>query len=181
MRASYLSILALLPLSLAVPIHRSGQRDLGGLIGNIEQTFDNPALTGARLEVVKSLGDTSSALATVNTQAGSTSNAGVQSLVTQAQSGLAAAKGGVGKIGVALVTGSTPSKTDQATVAQGIHDAETAINGMSAAITTPDQTLSSNIASAVSSVGSLKNGGEAVLAASNLTLADLGLPASFAN
>ncbi|KAF8592272.1 hypothetical protein K439DRAFT_397036 [Ramaria rubella] len=201
MRVSYLSILAILPLSLAVPIHKH-PRDIGGILGDIangaaklinpnataagivgtvEQSIENPALTGARIDVVKSLGDTNSALNKVNAQATSTNNAGVQSLVTQAQSGLSAAQSGVGNIATDLLSGTTPSKTDQKNVAVGIHNAETAINGMAGAITTPDQTLSSNIADAVSSVDSLKTGGESVLAASNLTLADLGLPESFAD
>jgi len=204
MRVSYLSILAILPISLAAPIHSyakalPAQRDLlssiadgaaklinpnataGGIVGTVKQSIDNPALTGARIEVVKSLGDTGAALGKVSTQAGATGNDGVKQLVTQAQSGLTAATGGVGKIGIALVTGTKPSKDDQKNVAQGIHDAETAIKGMTAAITTPDQTLSSDIAGAVTSVGALKDGGQGVLAASNLTLADLGLPADFAN
>jgi len=202
MRVSYISILAILPLSLAAPIHHPDktvtERGIGdlldgaaklvnpnataaGIAGTIKQSIDNPALTGARIDVVKSLGDTNQALSKVSAQASSTGNTGVQTLVTQAQAGLTAAKGGVTKIGTALVSGAKPAAADQKTVAQGIHDADTAIKGMNAAITTPDQTLSSNIADAATSVGSLKAAGNADLAASNLTLADLGLPASFAN
>jgi hypothetical protein len=68
MRASYLSILAILPLSLAAPIHNPAkpfpQRDLlgtiadgaaklinpnataAGIAGAVKQSIDNPALTG---------------------------------------------------------------------------------------------------------------------------------------
>ena len=53
----------------------------------------------------------------------------------------------------------------QRAVAVGIKDARTGVNQMNAAITTPDATLSSNIADAVQKVGTLQAGGQGVLTA----------------
>lgn len=57
------------------------------------------------------------------------------------------------------------SLRSQKAVATGTKDALTALNSMDAAITTPDDTLSKDIAGGIKSVTGLKDGGEGVLAA----------------
>jgi len=151
-----------------------------GVLGTIEQSITNPKLTAARIKVVSSLASTSSALTAINSAAQTSGNAGVQSLVTQAQGGLTQAKDGVDRIGVALVTGGTPQKSDQKDTAIGIKQALLAINGMQAATTTPDASLSSAIQKGQTAVQDLSAGGQGVIAASGISFADLGLPDDFA-
>ncbi|KIJ47850.1 hypothetical protein M422DRAFT_248436 [Sphaerobolus stellatus SS14] len=153
---------------------------VSGVISTIGQSIANPKLTAARLEVVKSLSDTTGALNQISSQATASNNAGIAPLVTQAQQGVKQAQDGVDNIGEALVSGATPSKTDQKSVAVGIKQALLAINAMPAAVTTANSALSSAISSGQSAVASLSQGGQGVLSASGLSLTDLGLPADFA-
>jgi len=200
MRFSYATILAVIPLTIAAPLLSNprgfvddikgaateignlinSNATLSGVAGAVKQSVENPQLTVARVTVVKGLSDTGAALTQVGTQANATGNNGLTSLVATAQGGVSTAHQAINRIGDALVSGTKPSTDDQKAVAVGIKDTRTAVNQMNAAITTPDSTLSSNIADAVSKVGTLQEGGQGVLAASNLTFADLGLPDDFA-
>jgi len=154
---------------------------LSGVAGTLVQSIENPKLTAARLTVVKGLSDAQTALSQVSSQAGATGNANVTSLVSTAQSGLDSAHTAVNNIGEALVSGATPAKSDQAATAVGIKQFLDTVNQMSAAITTPDATLSTNIASAQTAANTLQQGGEGVLSASGVSFADLGLPDNFAD
>jgi len=195
MRFSLLALatLSCTTLTLAAPLHvlkrsflsglengvSSAVQGVSGVAKNIAQSVENPKLTAARLEVLGSLGTTQAALSAIGSQASATNNAGVTPLVATAQGGLSAAGAGVGRIGESLVTGQTPSKSDQKDTAIGIKQALDAINNMTAAVTTPDDTLSAAIKSGQSAVAGLQQGGKGVLSASGLTLADLGLPDNF--
>jgi hypothetical protein len=130
-----------LSFAVPIGVTKPAQRGLAGIAGAVVQSIENPALTkgafvfisrmlwlpriiplnvmlmcwwryAARLQVVKGLADTGIALKKVSAQASSTNNAGVTSLVSQAQSGLAAAKGGVSNIAASIISGATPSKAE---------------------------------------------------------------------
>jgi len=159
---------------------KNANATLSGIVGTVVQSVENPQLTAARLEVLKSLSAAGSTLSQIDTQAKATGNSGVSTLVAAAQTGVSSAQKGIDNIGAALVSGNKPSTADQKNVAVGIKGARDAVNQMPAAITTPDATLSSNIASAQGAVQGLQTGGQDVLSASGLSLTDLGLPANFA-
>ncbi|KAF8583694.1 hypothetical protein K439DRAFT_1634222 [Ramaria rubella] len=204
MRFSCVAIasLALSPFALAAPVRRGLLSDIGngikgaatevgnlinsnatlaGVAGTVVQSVENPQLTAARITVLKGLSDMSTDLNQIGTQANATGNTGVATLANTAQTGISSAHVAINNIGEALVSGTKPSIADQKTVAVGIKGARDAVNQMTAAITTPDSTLTSNIATAQSDVTSLQQGGEDVLSADNLTFADLGLPDNFAD
>ncbi|KAF8519307.1 hypothetical protein JB92DRAFT_2899526 [Gautieria morchelliformis] len=191
------SILALASTSYAAPVKRdflgaikgaatevgnliNSNATLSGIAGTAVQSIENPQLTAARLTVIKGLSDAQTALTQINSQANATGNTGVTSLVATGQTGVTNAHAALNSIGDALVSGTTPSKDDQKTVAVGIKAVRDAVNQMPAAITTPDSTLSSSITAAQGTMQSLQNGGEGVLSAQGLTFADLGLPDDFA-
>ncbi|KAF8530073.1 hypothetical protein BU17DRAFT_78616 [Hysterangium stoloniferum] len=186
-----LALFALSPLCLAAPVVQRGFFDnigtklqnatLGGIAKTIGQSIANPQLTVARITVAKNLGDVSKDLETINSQANANGNTGVTGLVDTARGGITSAQQGVDNIGQSLISGTTPSKTDQKNVAVGIKTARDAINQMAAAITTADSVLSGDISQAQKDATELQQGGQGVLAASGVTLADLGLPDDFAN
>jgi len=181
---SVLSILALSASSLAGPIHSRSllseikgdlqNATIGGVANTIKQTVSNPALTLARVEVVKGLKDTGSAISAIN----ATGNADVAPFVAQGATGLQSAQKGVDNIGQALVSNSAPSSDDQKAVAEGIKAAQDAIQCMSTAAK-GDAKLTAALAQATTAVGGLRAGGEGVLKASNKSFTDLGLPADF--
>jgi len=154
---------------------------VSGVAKTIVQSIENPQLTAARIEVLKGLSSTRSALNAIGPQANATDNAGVASLVATAQGGVNTAQDGINRIGDSLVSGQTPATSDQKDVAIGIKQARDAINNMTAAVTTPDDTLSTAITSGQNAVVGLQQGGQGVLSAAGLTFADLGLPDNFAD
>jgi len=196
MRFSPLVILSssLILTTVAAPIQQASQNDvdtflkdfsdsltsqlsasISGAVDAVKQFLANPALAVARIQVVQGLNETADAVAKVSADANSTDNAGVQNLVTQAQGGIDQIVAAVGRIGQAISTGTTPNKNDQKLVAEGINTTATAINSMEGAVKNQDDNLSSDIQAAVSGITDLINGAKAVLAASNISLADLGI------
>jgi len=197
MRVSSFSVLVVVPFSFAAPILSNrgffgdaatavgnlinSNATLSGVAGAVKQSVENPALTIARVQVVKNLAAMQKSIDTMGPEADATGNAGVTSLIANAQQGVSTAHDAINRIGDALVSGTATNKDDQKDVAVGIKDAQTAVNAMSAAITTPDAQLSSDIDTATTNAQKLAADGEEVLSASDLTFADLGLPDDFAS
>ncbi|KZT34491.1 hypothetical protein SISSUDRAFT_1052736 [Sistotremastrum suecicum HHB10207 ss-3] len=159
--------------------HNLENATVSGVVNTLKQSIENPALTEARLEVIKGISQTTSALTAITAQANSTDNLAVASISKQAQQGVNNAQQGIDNIGQALISGNTPSKTDQKNVAQGIKTVQDGVACMPSAITKPDETLNQKIAAGQTALGLLRAGGEGVLSASNLSFGDLGLPDDF--
>lgn len=64
------------------------------------------------MTVIKGLSDTQTSLSQIDSQANSTGNSGVSSLVATGQTGVTSAHDAINRIGDALLSGSTPSTNE---------------------------------------------------------------------
>jgi len=175
--------LALIPAStLAAPVPAPGLLQSIGdaikkipLIGAVADSIENPALLASRLQVVEGLAQCKGALQSIIKETAGGDNASVGDTANTALAGISKAQGAVDSIGKAILSGGTPQRSDQATVAQGLDEAQGSISSLASQVTTPSSKLTKDITAATSGVALAIKGGEGVLAASGLSFADVGV------
>jgi len=147
------------------------------IVGAVTDSIKRPELLLARLEVAGGLTQTKGALQSIIDETAGGANAPVSTTAKTALESIDSAQAAVNSIGQAILSGNTPQRSDQATVAQSLVEAQGPIGLLASQVVNSSIKLTNDINGATIGLALTLKGAQGVLDASGLSPADVGINA----